>query len=155
MTGDYPIQQIVAAGGVVLDPPAGTQKKENSDAGQKVVVVHRPKHADWSLPKGKHSEGESLEQTALREVLEETGLQCRIVRPIAASRYEYHTRQGDIRLKTVHYFLMEVVGGTAAGDGSEVDRVEWIEVQKALQLLTYEGDKRVLAGFVGRKQTGE
>lgn len=139
----------------MLDPFPGQPGGAPSRQIERVVLVHRPGHSDWSLPKGKHIEGETIEQTALREVREETGLQCRILRPGGESRYEYHSQQGKSRSKTVHYFLMEVVGGTLSADGSEVDRVEWIDIPRAIQLLTYEGDKRVLAAVAGANPNGD
>jgi len=147
--------QILAAGGIVVDPiPRTGESGAVPRPSDRVVVVHRPKHADWSLPKGKSDAGETLQQTALREVLEETGLRCRIIREIAENNYQYRANHGEIKSKRVHYFLMEPVGGTMIADGGEVDRVEWMEISQAMQILTYDGDKRVLAGFAERASTG-
>ena len=117
---------VRAAGGVVVRPD-GT-----------LAVVHRPKYDDWSLPKGKLEPGEEPSVGALREVEEETGVRCRLVRPLPGMEYTDH--QG--RRKVVDYWLMEVVGG---GDEfvpfDEVDEVRWIRPRSAQDLLTYERDR--------------
>ena len=93
----------MAAGGVVIEiDGAGTNR---------VLLVHRPAYDDWSFPKGKAEPGETIEETAVREVREETGLNCRIIRVLPSTRYEYLTHAGKLRPKVVHYFLMEHVDG--------------------------------------------
>src|SRR6185436_9217066 len=92
-------EERIAAGGVVIaTDAAGTSR---------VLLVHRPAYDDWSFPKGKADPGETIEQTALREVREETGINCRIIRALPSTRYEYLTGAGGPRAKVVHYFLME------------------------------------------------
>ena len=78
--------EILAAGGVVVD-------KETREP--RVLLVHRPVFDDWSFPKGKVDIGETVEQAALREVREEAGLDCRIIRELATVRYSYRTRNKD------------------------------------------------------------
>jgi 8-oxo-dGTP diphosphatase len=125
-------QEKVAAGGVVLDQKG------------RVLIVHRGRYDDWSFPKGGVDEGESLEQAALREVKEEAGLECEIVRKLASSRYFFTTRKGQTRLKVVHYFLMKIIGGRLLADGSETDEAIWCEVAEAAARLSYQGDKDLL-----------
>lgn len=104
-----------------------------------VGVVHRPKYGDWSLPKGKLDEGESFDEAALREVEEETGLVCRLVRDCGEVSYP----DSDGRRKVVRYWLMEPVGGGFQA-GTEVDQVRWLSVADAMRVLSYEEDRTIL-----------
>jgi 8-oxo-dGTP pyrophosphatase MutT (NUDIX family) len=133
-------EQIVAAGGLVID---------DSTKPTRVLLVHRQRYDDWSFPKGKALPGESLEQTALREVSEETGLQCRIISEFASVQYEYRSPKGHARPKIVHYYLMRAEGadaGTATShpDGVEVDKLEWLTPAQAAARLSYEHDRNLL-----------
>jgi 8-oxo-dGTP pyrophosphatase MutT (NUDIX family) len=138
MTGGE--KEKLAAGGVVIET--------TDDRPVRVLLVHRPRYDDWSFPKGGVAEGESVEDAALREVLEETGLQCRIKRKLAVARYRYRTRRGTIKPKVVHYFLMEQVGGHIATDGVEVDRADWFDAPEAERLLSYDPDKELLTKVI-------
>jgi 8-oxo-dGTP diphosphatase len=131
--------EVLAAGGLVIDSETGTPR---------VLLVHRPRYDDWSFPKGKLDEGETVEQAAVREVEEETGLKCRILREIATLRYAYQTRnKGPLRPKKVHYFLMEHVSGNIRVPGEEVDQAVWFDIDKALRKLSYEQDRNLLASL--------
>jgi 8-oxo-dGTP pyrophosphatase MutT (NUDIX family) len=127
--------EIVAAGGVIV---------HRSTDNPKVLLVHRPRYDDWSFPKGKLDPGESIEEAALREVREETGIQCKILRKIAALRYVYHTRNGKSRPKVVHYFLMEPITKEVRVPGVEVDRGEWLDFEIARKTLSYKRDRELL-----------
>jgi 8-oxo-dGTP diphosphatase len=124
---------VRAAGGVVVrDGPAGPE----------VLVVHRPRYDDWSFPKGKRDPGETDEETALREVLEETGLACSLVAPLGEVRY----RDAHGRLKVVRYWRM---APDPAGEGhfvptAEVDALRWCGLAEAGRLLTYAHDRALL-----------
>jgi 8-oxo-dGTP diphosphatase len=117
------MQPVQAAGGVVV-------------RGGQVAVVHRPRYDDWSLPKGKLDDGESFEDAALREVEEETGLRCALVRELPTIRYEVRGRPKEVR-----YWAMEVVGETPFVPNDEVDQLRWVEPHEALALLTYDRDR--------------
>ena len=80
----------------------------------------------WSLPKGTPSGDESLDQTAVREVSEETGLTVRIVAPLGEIHY-WFVRKGTRFSKTVHYYLMEALGGDLSLHDHEFDGVEWVD----------------------------
>jgi 8-oxo-dGTP diphosphatase len=110
------------------------------DEDGRVALVHRPKYDDWTLPKGKLYPGESFEEAALREVEEETGLRCRLVRELPSS--EYPDAKG--RPKLVRYWLMEVESDRGFAPGDEVDEVRRLPLDDALTLLTYDRDHDVL-----------
>ncbi len=105
----------------------------------KVLLVHRPRYDDWSLPKGKLESGESSEAAALREVEEETGLRCRTTGELPPTRY--NDRKG--RSKRVRYWLMEVLEGAFAPN-DEVDEVRWVLAEEATHHLTYPHDVEVV-----------
>lgn len=128
--------ETVAAGGIVVD-----ESKEI----RRVLLVHRPRYDDWSFPKGKLDPGETVEEAALREVKEETGLKCRILERLTTSRYEYRTRhKGLLRPKVVHYFLMKRVSGRIRVPGDEVDSAGWYAIDEAARVLSYPQDRRLL-----------
>jgi 8-oxo-dGTP pyrophosphatase MutT (NUDIX family) len=129
------------------------------DAGQVQLVVGRRRRerdgVTWTLPKGTPDAGESTEETALREVTEETGLQVRITRPLDSIHYTF-VRGGNRIHKTVHYFLMEPTGGDFELHDHEFDEVRWVALADAPALLTFpteralvEAASRVLADGPG------
>ena len=97
----------------------------------------------WTLPKGTPSDGESTEQTALREVGEETGLEVRIVAPVGAIEY-FFTQDGKRIHKTVHYFLMEQTGGSLDAHDHEFDEVRWVPVDEARTLMTFDTERQIV-----------
>jgi 8-oxo-dGTP pyrophosphatase MutT (NUDIX family) len=97
----------------------------------------------WSLPKGTPTGDESAEQTALREVAEETGLQVRIVAPVGS--IEYYFSQDGMRIhKTVDYFLMEATGGSLEAHDHEFDDVRWFDVDAARELMTFPTERDIV-----------
>ena len=131
---------IRAAGGILVrDPGDG-----GGPGALEVAVVHRPHREDWTFPKGKLDPGESFEDCARREVLEETGLRCHLGRFVGHTRYE----DRKDRPKVVAYWVMTVDGGEFSPNG-EVDELRWLRPEAAEQLLTYERDRELLAAFVG------
>jgi 8-oxo-dGTP diphosphatase len=132
--GKAPGGVVRAAGGILLrEGPVGRFE---------VAVVHRPDRDDWSLPKGKVDPGETYEECALREVLEETGYRCRLLDFVGFT--EYRDRRG--RQKVVGYWVMEVLGGEFAVS-AEVDVLKWLELDFAAHALTYERDRQLLASI--------
>ncbi len=126
--------QVEAAGGVVW---------RAGPAGAEVLLVHRPRYDDWTLPKGKLDRGESFEDGALREVWEETGLRCRLGRELEAVRYRDHKG----RPKVVRYWAMEVVEDEGLEPNDEVDEIRWVPLADAAALLSYERDRALLAAL--------
>ena len=124
---------VEAAGGVVT--------RRQADGTPEYLVVHRPRYDDWSLPKGKVEAGESLEETARRELEEETGVQVELGDKLPTC--EYVDRHG--RPKIVHYWRMTPVGTSPWFPNHEVDQQRWITAPEAATLLTYEHDRRLVA----------
>ncbi len=110
-------------------------------AGYDVVLVHRPKYDDWSLPKGKLDPGEHVLTAAVREVEEESGVRIRLGRPLPTQRYPVAGRAKEVRYWTGH-----VVAGELAPD-NEVDQAEWLRVPEALDRLTWERDQDIVRAF--------
>ncbi len=127
-------REVRAAGGVV--------RRSRGDGSAEMVVIHRPRYGDWTLPKGKLDPGESHEEGALREVQEETGLRC-VIEGRAGS-VSYRDRRG--RPKTVVYYFMTPTGGDFAPN-TEVDELRWLTPDEAQDLLTYAHDRRLVAGI--------
>ena len=130
---------VLAAGGVVY-------RTVNRHVVE-YVLVHRPAYDDWSLPKGKLLPGEGEEEGALREVHEETGMRCRIVRPLGATSYV--DRKG--RPKLVYYWLMRAIGGRFVPN-EEIDEVRWLELDAALELLSMDRDRTLLRALGERHE---
>lgn len=125
-----PVQRAVSAGGVVL---------RQGEKGAEVVICGRDSDGVWGLPKGTPAPGESLEEAAVREVSEETGLQVRIVDKIGVIEY-WFVREGVRYHKWVHYYLMEATGGSTQDHDFEYDRVEWVPVDAALKTLSFRNE---------------
>lgn len=121
---------ILAGGGVVW-------RKGSSDI--EFLIVHRPRYDDWTFPKGKLDNDESVLQAAYREVYEETGIRCRLGPKLPTT--EYTTGNGNGKL--VHYWAMEAVKGSFSPN-EEVDKVEWLSGTDAVVRLTYEHDRRLI-----------
>jgi 8-oxo-dGTP diphosphatase len=129
---------IKAAGGVAWRPGPGGEPE--------ILLVHRKKYDDWSLPKGKAEPGEPLPVTAVREVLEEGGARLALGRRLASVRYNVGGRP-----KRVHYWAASVLSVDArAVPNSEVDEVDWLPAARAVDKVSYTHDHGVLADFAAR-----
>ena len=124
-----PGKPVLAGGAVVTrtDPARGTE----------VVIIHRKRYDDWTLPKGKLDVGESLPACAVREVREETGVTIRLGVPLDTIRYET-AKTGP---KKVEYWGGTVLHSARRAPDDEVDMVSWLPVRAALARLTYSHDR--------------
>ena len=98
----------------------------------------------WTLPKGTPSAGETTEETALREVAEETGLEVRIVAGLPSIDYTF-VQDGTRIQKTVHYFLMEPTGGDLSRHDHEFEAVRWVPCAEAGALLSFQTERDLVA----------
>jgi 8-oxo-dGTP pyrophosphatase MutT (NUDIX family) len=103
----------------------------------------------WTLPKGTPEPGETIEETARREVTEETGLEVRIVERLPSIEYTF-VQSGTRIHKTVHYFLMEPTGGDLARHDHEFERVRWVPFTDAAGLLTFPTERGLVAAAAAR-----
>ena len=125
------VNVIKAAGGVLC--------RSGASGKTEIVIVHRPGYDDWTLPKAKTDPDETPEECALREVREETGYKCELLRPLGCTAYV--DRRG--RNKVACYWVMKVLSGRFR-PGGEVDRLLWVSIPDAIRRLTYERDKTLL-----------
>ena len=107
----------------------------------------------WTLPKGTPDPGETIEETALREVTEETGLEVRILEPLRAIEYAF-VQDGTRIRKTVHYYLMEPTGGDLARHDSEFERVRWVPFDEAPGRLSFATERELVADAAARLAQG-
>ena len=129
-------QRVTSAGGVVL---------RGGKDGLEVLLCGRNSDNVWALPKGTPEPGETLEQTALREVREETGVEVEQSGTVGEIRYWFSRPQEGVRyLKTVRHYLMHPIGGDPRLHDHEFDEVRWFPVEEALRLLTYQNEARIL-----------
>jgi 8-oxo-dGTP diphosphatase len=131
---------IQAAGGIIW-------KKEGKE--KKLAVVHRHKHNDWSLPKGKVDKNENWKKTALREVLEETGCVGKIKKYAGSISYLL-----DGKPKVVLFWHMDVKDHKPNKMNGEVDEVRWLTVDEASQLLDYKDEIELIQGSVYKRKKG-
>jgi 8-oxo-dGTP pyrophosphatase MutT (NUDIX family) len=124
----------VSAGGIVYRREGGRID---------VVLVGRIQPPRWSLPKGTPSRGETLEQAALREVREETGIEARLVCPLREIAY-WFVLGGTRHAKTVHFYLMEATGGDTANHDHEYELAEWFPLAEARRRMSYPNEHKVL-----------
>jgi 8-oxo-dGTP pyrophosphatase MutT (NUDIX family) len=129
-SSDSRIEAAVSAGGVVY---------RDGDDGVEVVICGRIGDGVWGLPKGTPHDGETLEETAVREVTEETGLEVRITDKVGVVEY-WFARTGVRYHKWVHHYLFQATGGDTESHDLEYDRVEWRPIEDALRTLTFKNE---------------
>lgn len=129
MRTEYP----VSAGGIVY-------RKENGRIEIALCGLTQPK--SWRLPKGTPDPGESHEQTAVREVIEETGLEVAIEERLGSIKYWFYA-SGVRNHKTVHFYLMRPTGGSIDDHDPEFDVVRWFDEGSVEQALTYKNEAEI------------
>lgn len=140
-------ERITTAGGGIVWRRRPVTRHNLGDAARgpvELLVIHRPSYDDWTFPKGKTDPGESLQQTAVREILEETGIHVRLGHPL--HQVKYRTSSG---IKHVSYWIARQDGGTEStfSPNKEVDEIRWVRPREARELLTYSHDRDLLEQF--------
>ena len=158
-------QRLVRSAGALVwrftDPARVAVPGEPIDPSDiEVLMVHRPRYHDWSWPKGKTENGESLVSAAVREVEEETGQVVTLGAPLTTQRY----RLGGGQTKEVHYWVGTPVptghaserlrAPVARAPRTEIDQTAWASPERAADMLTRRGDRRLLADIVARAREG-
>jgi 8-oxo-(d)GTP phosphatase len=133
------VDTLVRAAGGVLYRPTGS--------GTEIAIVHRSRHDDWSLPKGKRKRGEHPIVNAYREVWEETGVRAYIGPRLPSASYQVPLSEGTWADKTVDYWAMAYAHDDGFRPGSETDELVWLAVADALPRLSYERDVAVVKAF--------
>ncbi len=126
--------QEVSAGGIVLREGELLVVKVENLKGQVV----------WTFPKGHIEKGETLEQTAVREVEEETGWRCRVTKPLMKVQY-FFKHDGVLVRKIVHWYLMDALEKTGKSDPKEILDSRFMPWDEAKDLLVYDSDKKIMA----------
>ena len=129
-------EHLVSAGGVVY---------RAVDGHLEVVLCGRKSPPLWALPKGSPDAGETLDQTALREVQEETGLEVAIQTSLGSIQYWFVRSQDGVRFhKTVHFYLMVSTGGDLSLHDPEFDLVRWFPRPEVLKTMTYASEAAIV-----------
>lgn len=147
------IVQVFSAGGVIfrvrLSAEASTATADHDAKDEaisrdsiEIALVGYPREGTWMLPKGTPKENETVEQTATREVREETGLEPRVLGELGSIDY-WFARRGVRFHKEVFHYLMEAVGGDVSQHDHEYDEARWFSLPDALTSLTYVNEKEI------------
>jgi len=141
--------EVVSCGGVVF--------RRDAQGHIEVLLVGRQRPVVWALPKGTPHPGETPEETALREVEEETGVRGRVIAPLCSIAYTFtipsrsrrrrrsrRPAPAQVVHKTVHHYLIAPVSGDPRLHDAEYDVVEWVPAQRALERLSYENERQVV-----------
>lgn len=129
---NYKVEHVVSAGGVIF--------RNTLDSFEIVICRRKDK---WMLPKGTPETGESLEETALREVKEETGLSTNILCPLKKIHYNFLSGKKHFE-KDVYFYLMNPTGGDFTEHDNEFDSIHWINLAQMKDYMTYETDIDVI-----------
>ena len=137
----WPVRRAESFGGVVV--------RQGPDGAELELALIRTRNLRgkevWTLPKGTAEDGEEPEVTALREVLEETGIEADIIQPLQDITYWFVVAAEQARYrKTVHYYLMRATGGDTLLHDDEVEEVRFVPLTEASRLITYPTDRKVL-----------
>ncbi|WP_405064102.1 NUDIX domain-containing protein [Kribbella sp. NBC_01505] len=130
---------VIAAGGAVWRERRGIRE---------VLLVHRPRYDDWSLPKGKLTHHEHVLLAAQREIEEETGVQVVLGPPLGVQRYPIR-KNGSTTEKLVHYWAAVATADGGFEPNDEVDKIDWLPVDEARARLSYPRDVDILDALDG------
>ena len=112
-----------------------------------VALISVSTEPRWQLPKGIIDEGETREITAVREVREEAGIVTELIEPLDQVEYWFFATRGGKRVryhKFVHFFLLRYLSGDVNDHDHEVNEARWVEINEAIQKLTFESDRRIV-----------
>ncbi len=158
------VVQVFSAGGVIFrvrpggaSSAASAQTHEAQEAQSKdeaaeaaisreaieIALVGYPREGTWTLPKGTPAANETVEQTAVREVREESGLEPKVLAELGSIEY-WFARRGVRFHKEVFYYLMQAIGGDVAHHDHEYDEARWFALPEALTHLTYVNEKEMV-----------
>jgi 8-oxo-dGTP pyrophosphatase MutT (NUDIX family) len=133
----------------VRDVSSGGVITQVDVSGLQVVLVGRARPERWSIPKGTPIAGETLEETAVREVREETGLSVRILERLGDITYWFSTR-GTRHHKTVHFYLLEALGGSMDDHDWENDFVAWVPEAETRQRMSFASEITIVERAIER-----
>lgn len=129
-------KQRIAAGGVVV--------RKVNDLYEAILVQHAG-HKGWGFPKGHIEAGESLDETALREVEEETGVKADIVEKLLVTHYRFQTARGTLIDKSVHWYLMRYREEGRQTHAHEILAAEWVPLDAIIERLTFDNERELFA----------
>ncbi|HPE11942.1 MAG: NUDIX hydrolase [Actinobacteria bacterium] len=143
----FNLRYVTRSRATVDETSAGGLVVRRDDKAVQVALIARYDRRNrlvWSLPKGHVEEGETVEQAALREVLEETGLVASIVAPLGVIDFWFAVEDRRIH-KTVHHFLMRYDSGVISDEDPEVVEVQWVDFEEVPARLAYRDERRLVA----------
>jgi 8-oxo-dGTP pyrophosphatase MutT (NUDIX family) len=130
-------ERQTSAGGVVV--------REGPDGAEVLLASRRTRRGDlvWGLPKGLVEHGEDSQETAVREVEEETGYRAKIREPLGEVSY-WFVWQGTRIRKTVHFFLMDDTGEDPGQRDREMEEVRWFPLDRAAEVAGFSSEKDMI-----------